>query len=69
MLPHYSILNRLVPQTFGSGWHWSGSYFYGYFKLQNIEWSTDDFPPLPILKDTMYHTIYGDDNTIVVSLK
>lgn len=68
----YQILNRLVPDTFGSGWTWSKYYFYHYFGLENVFEASDiDLTTydLPVLKDTMYHTIRGTDGYFLVEIK
>ena len=68
----YQILNRLVPSTFGDGDVWSSAYFFSYFNMKYVTISTDDSLlnlNLPILKDTMYHEIKGDDTHIIITLK
>lgn len=68
----YQILNRLVPDTFGRGWVWSEYYFYEYFDFKN---TTSDYSidltayDLPIIRDTMYHTIRGNEGYILIELK
>ena len=70
----YQILYRLVPITFRGDWSWGQCGFYNYYGLKNIStiWNqvvdvqNDD---LPVIQDTMYHTIKGQDNYIVVELK
>lgn len=70
---NYQILNRLIPSTFGGdGWMWSEYYFYNYFSLKNvIQDSSIDLKTydLPIINDTMYHTIKGRDSYILIELK
>lgn len=68
----YMILERLVPQIFEQDWKWSTFYFYNYFDINNIvQDRTVDLHEdnLPIIKDTMYHTIYGDNHKILIELK
>lgn len=70
----YQILNRLVPITFGGGWSWGQCGFYNYYGLKNIEYDWRTTPDiqnndLPIIKDTMYHTIRGNDDYILIELK
>ncbi len=65
----YQMLNKLVPDTFGGEWIWSESYFYHYFDLKNINPVDDMSENYPILKNTMYHTIKGDKNHILIELK
>ncbi len=68
----YKMINRLVPSTFGGSWAWNIQYFYTYFKIPNIYIDYDkDLKEinLPLLKDTMYHQIFGNDNNILIVLK
>ena len=68
----YKMINRLVPTTFGGDWSWNIQYFYSYFKIPNIyiDYSKDlKEMNLPLLKDTMYHQIFGDSNNILIVLK
>lgn len=74
---NYQILNRLIPSTFGgNGWIWQQKYFYSYFSLKNVNpiysWNEDvDLTTLnlPIIKDSMYHTIKGDNENFLIELK
>lgn len=72
------VLRRLVPVTFGgSGWTWNQAYFFTHFGLKNVKQNAsynDNYinlreMNLPILKNTMYHTIYGDEDYILIELK
>ena len=69
----YQMLNRLVPTTFGgTDWYWQQEYFYSYFGLKNVKWDvTKDLTTydLPVIKDTMYHTIKGNDEYVLIELK
>lgn len=69
----YRMLHRLVPPTFdGSGWMWSYQYFFNYWSLKNMhpDFTIDmESLNLPILKDTMYHTIKSDGVNILIELK
>lgn len=68
----YQILNRLLPESFAGGMYWNGCYFYDYFGLKNIERNDEiDLTTynLPVLSNTMYHTIKGDENYILILLK
>ena len=68
----YQILNRLIPSTFGGDGVWSSAYFFSYLDLKNLTISTDDGLlelDLPVLVDTMYHEIRGDDAHIIITLK
>ena len=66
----YQMLNNLVPVQFKGNWDWGEYYFYNYFDLKNIKKSYNlKTYDLPILKDTMYHTIKGNDKYILIELK
>lgn len=69
----YDLLNKLIPTSFGgTGWSWDERYFRRYFDLRNIEQNTDinlTEYDLPILKDTMFHTIRGNDQYILIEIK
>lgn len=68
----YEMLNRLIPITFQGKQYWGTYEFYHYYNLTNIvkddsiDLTTYD---LPVLKDTMYHTIKGEGQYILVELK
>lgn len=72
MNKNYNILNRLIPITFRESWSWGQKQFFGYYGLKNVtrdaskDLKTYD---LPIVKDTMYHTIYGNDQYVLIQLK
>jgi len=72
MFEEYNILRRLVPVQFRGNWNWGKYYFYNYFNLKNVK---EDLTKnlknynLPILKETMYHTIRGNNNNILIELK
>ena len=69
---HCPMLNRLVPETFAGGDDLTQYGFYSYYDLRNVVWNPDiDLREmdLTILKDTMYHTIRGEDGYILVELK
>lgn len=71
-LQNYQMLDRLVPTTFGGGWDWNQYYFYQYFSLKNIlrDPSIDlQVYDLPILADTMYHTIRGNEQYVLIEIK
>lgn len=68
----YEMLNRLIPITFQGKQYWGTYEFYHYYNLTNIV--KDDSIDLtaydlPVLKDTMYHTIKGEGQYILVKLK
>lgn len=69
----YPMLNRLIPETFnGLGSDWANYYFFNYFgmkhftKDQEIDMESMD---LPVVKDTMYHTIRSDGSNVLIELK
>ena len=69
----YQMLNRLVPITFGdSSWEWARFGFTKYYRLKNVEWDTSidlrDYN-LPLLEESVYHTIWGDSQYILIELK
>lgn len=79
MAESYPVLEResfigsgdgLICSGLGEG-IWGGYYFYHYLNIPNIESASDDedYQNFPVLKDTMYHTIRGCDNSIVIELK
>ncbi len=75
----YQMLNRLVPTTFGDASdNWGKFYFYHFFDLRNVKTLKEmdnDIPvdlttfDLPVLDDTMYHTIKGNEKYILIELK
>lgn len=69
----YQILDRLIPVTFGnSSWMWAWYQFGNYYGLENVVYDTSvDLKEydLPVVKDTMYHTIKADDTHILIELK
>lgn len=50
---------------------WGGYYFYHYLNIPDIENASDneEYQSIPIIKDTMYHTIRGQGDRIVIELK
>ena len=74
MLDGFKILNKLVATTFEEEMTWDGRYFYNYFGRKNMkpEWVwEEDYKQLelPIVMDTMYHTIKSDGEHILIELK
>lgn len=72
VMERYGILKRLVPVTFRADWMWGTYKFYYYYGLKNVvQDSSVDLRTcsLPIIEDTMYFTIRGNDNDILVELK
>ena len=64
----YPVIQRLVPVTFKDG-YWGGYGFFYYYALKNIFQNDNIETDLPLLKDTMYHTIWGKDGYIRIQLK
>lgn len=72
MVSNSGVLGRLVPVTFMGHWGWGQKGFYGYYGLKNvIQDSSVELTEynLPLIKDGIYHTIYGKDNYVLVQLK
>lgn len=69
----HEILKRLVPNTFGySSSYWRRFGFYTYYGLKNIIWDDDiDLMcyDLPLKKDSIYQTIYANDDYVLIVLK
>ena len=66
---NYEILDRLVPETFAEGWKWSEFYFYNYFDLNMNKATGLTELDLPVIKETPYYIIKGEDNNLVIELK
>ena len=72
------ILFRLIPTLFSEN-DWGENYFYCFYGIKDIAMLEDgsyvldqmDITKLdlPVLKDTMFHTIRGNDDYIVIDLK
>ena len=70
-IKHFPILDRLVPVTFYGSDKWGYYKFANCYKLKNITPVSNlgiDYE-LPILTDTMYFTIRGDNQYILIELK
>lgn len=68
----YKMLNRLVPVTFRESWMWGQEGFFSYYGIKNsVRDTTVDLTTyeLPVIKNTMYHTIKAADNYILIELK
>lgn len=64
------VLDRLVPNLFGDKIYWDLAYFYTFFDLpKTIRVNNLDKNDYPIIKETMYHTIYGEGQNIIIALK
>ena len=66
------ILDRLIPETFSGGDDLAQYQFFCYYGLPNVQRGTEeDWPEqeLPLLLDTGYHTIYAEENLVLVELK
>lgn len=71
---NYNMMKRLIPVTFCGKDFWGGKGIAQYYGLNlDLVWGYTDENlldmDLPLLKDTMYHTVYGDDSNILVKLK
>lgn len=68
---NYQMLNRLIPQTFGGGSDLTQYRFFCYHDLRNVIWDQSETvaSDLPLVLDTMYHTIYGNGEQYVIALK
>lgn len=67
----YQILNRLIPINFKEKWVWGRNSFCYYYGIKNMNcYPTIDLTEqdLPIIKETMYHTIKGNDTNILIEL-
>ncbi len=68
----YAMLSRLVPEPFGGSPEWAHYGFYYYYDLKNVVWDPDQDltrMELPLLEDTMYYRLYGDEAHVLVELK
>lgn len=66
------ILNRLVPDTFSGGDDLTQFRFFYYYDLPGLtmaQWDEKAPEDLPVLKDTHFHTIYGEGDNMVIELK
>ncbi|MCR5137833.1 MAG: glucosyltransferase domain-containing protein [Oscillospiraceae bacterium] len=69
---NYRMLRDLVPITFQDSWRWGEYTFYNVYDLWNVHTDSDtDLTKenLVLLKESIYHTIYGDENNFLVVLK
>ena len=72
MPQNYQMLNRLIPETFGGESDLTQYRFFDYYDLRNVtaDMEGEKFEEnMPVLKDTMLHTIMGDENRILIILK
>lgn len=69
----YKMLNRLVPITFGdSSSYWGGYSFSNYYGIKNLIWDYElDLGDLdlPLMKDSIYHSIYGNEEYVRIVIK
>lgn len=69
----YEMLRRLVPNTFGSSSdYWRSFKFYTYYGLRKVLWDDSiDLTKrdLALRKNSIYHTIYADDENVLIELK
>ena len=72
MPQNYQMLNRLIPETFAGGSDLTQYQFFEYYDLRNVIADMETLPDgeaLPLVKDTMYHTITADESRVVIHLK
>ncbi len=76
MLKHNHMVKRLVPTQFQEIKRVEEWKFFHYYGLKKVKWNWstktgENFQKLdlPILKDTMYHTIRGKDGRVLIELK
>ncbi len=68
----YEMLHRLVPETFSGEDDLTQYRFFCYYGLRNVQQDNSiDLREmdLPVIKDTMYHTIRGEEDLILIELK
>lgn len=68
----YGMLSRLIPNDYNEEWPFGPLRLYGFYGLKNVVWESGvDLTQrdLPVLIDTMYHTIRGDGHYFLVELK
>ncbi len=68
----YEMLHRLVPETFSGEDDLTQYRFFCYYDLRNVQQDNGiDLRErnLPVIKDTMYHTIRGAEDLILIELK
>ena len=72
MIKDFPVLQRLTASKISSYGGWGQYYLFNYFGIKNIKVDPKiDLKEydLPILKDTMYHTIRGNDKNILIEVK
>jgi hypothetical protein len=68
----YQIMNRLVRVMFVGYWNWGICQISNYYDLRNMNWVYGldlSGENLEVLSDTMYHTILGNDEYLLIELK
>ncbi|PNV63681.1 hypothetical protein C0033_03270 [Clostridium sp. chh4-2] len=71
-MPQYNdgALKHLIQTTFAGDWEFNTFRFYNYYGLQKINVVTNlETKNLPVLSDSYYETIRGDNGNILVELK
>lgn len=74
MPQNYKMLKRLIPLAYKDGnWSLHKFRYYGWTK-KKVRWNRpvkEDFATynFPVIKDSMYHTIRGKDNCILIEMK
>ena len=71
MAQSYNMLSRLIYVTFQEWW-WGQKQLLEYYGMKNVVTDTKQdltVYGLPVVKDSMYHTIYGNGNYVLIELK
>lgn len=68
------FLNRLVPIAFRENRYWGSYGIRYYYGLKRLDWvykTNENFADydMPVVADCIYHTIYADDERILIALK
>lgn len=72
MPQNYQMMNRLIPSTFAGSGDLTLIRFYKHYDLRNVAESQKmEFDPqeMTVLKDGMYHSIYRNDDGVLIVLK
>lgn len=65
----YPIIKRLVPVMLRGNWTWGEAELFDNYGLNIVKGDDLDTENLPILKKTTYHSIYGNNEKLLVELK
>ena len=71
-ISYYNIISKLIPVNF-SGNYWGVYKFFNYYDLNNFMkdalCNAEYDENMQILKDTIYYTIRGNDDWVIIELK